>query len=92
MGVVEELLQFVGETIVVDTRTPLVYLGRLAEVKDGFAVLEEVDVHDIGDTPTTKEVYILEARKFGVKKNRHRAHVSLEQVVSVSRLDDIIEY
>jgi hypothetical protein len=92
MGAVEELLPFVGETVVVDTRTPLVYLGRLAEVKDGFAILEDVDVHDIGDTPTTKEIYILEAKKFGVKKNRQRAHVSLEQVVSVSKLEDIIEY
>jgi hypothetical protein len=88
----EGLSKFVGETVVIDTRTPLVYMGRLTEVREGFAVLENVDVHDIGDTHTTKEVYILEARKFGVKKNRRRAHLSLDQIVSISKLEDIIEY
>ncbi len=81
-----------GHEVVVDTKTPIVYIGTLAAVEENLLVLEDVDVHDINDTPTTKELYVLEAKKSGVKKNRSRVHVCLEQVVSVSRLDDVIQY
>lgn len=81
-----------GCEVVVDTKTPVVYIGTLTAVEENLLVLEDVDVHDINDTQTTKELYILEAKKSGIKKNRNRVHVYLEQVVSISRLDDVIQY
>ncbi len=83
---------FVGCEVVVDTKTPIVYIGTLTAAEESFLVLEDVDVHDISDTQTTKELYILEAKKSGIKKNRNRVHVYLKQVVSISRLDDVIQY
>lgn len=87
-----EFEEFVGHEVVVDTKTPIIYIGTLTAADENFLVLEEVDVHDINDTQSTKELYILEARKFGIKKNRSRVHVCFGQVVGISRLDDVIQY
>lgn len=82
----------VGKEVVVDTKSPIVYIGVLESVKDDFIALRDVDVHDINDTSTTKEVYILQASKFGIKKNRSNVHIFLSEIVSISKLDDIIQY
>ncbi len=87
-----EFEKFTGHEVVVDTKTPIIYIGTLAAAEDNFLVLEEVDVHDINDTQTTKEVYVLEAKKFGIKKNRSQVQLTLDQVVSISRLEDVIKY
>ncbi len=49
-------------------------------------------MQEINDTQTNKELYVLEAKKSGVKKNRSRVQLCLDQVVSISRLDDVIQY
>ncbi len=87
-----EFEKLVGCEVVIDTRTPVVYIGTLTAAEEDFLVLEEVDVHDINDTQTTKELYILEAKKSGIKKNRNRVDVRLDQIVSISRLNDVIQY
>ena len=92
MRTAEDCSPFMNEIVVVDTGAPVVYIGTLTAVEHGALVLEDVDVHDMADTNTTKEMYILEARKYGVKKNRRSTHVRLDQVVGISKLDDIIEY
>ena len=88
----EGLKDFAGKTVVIDTKTPLIYLGRLSAIRENSVLLEDVDVHDINDTPTTKEIYIMEARKYGVKKNRHSTQLTMDQIVSISKLEDVIEY
>ncbi len=87
-----EFEKFVGHEVVIDTKTPIIYVGTLTATEEDFLVVEEVDVHDINDTQTTKELYILEAKKHGIKKNRSSVQVCLDQIVSISRLDDIIQY
>jgi len=83
---------YIGSVVVLDTSTPLLYIGTLDRQKDGFLTLIDVDVQDSSQIRATKEVYILEARKYGVKKNRHRVEVRGEIVVSISKLDEVIEY
>ena len=85
---VEEL---VGKIIVVDVESPFVYLGRLQEVRDKTLLLKNADVHDLRDSTTTREVYIRDARVHGVQPNRKSVQVRLDQIVSVSMLDDVIE-
>jgi small nuclear ribonucleoprotein (snRNP)-like protein len=91
-SVKDEMKGFLLKNVVVDTTTPIIYIGRLADISDNFIVLEDVDVHDTTEGTSTKEVYCIEARKFGVKKNRRRVLVMRNMVVSVSLLEDVIEY
>ncbi len=88
----EALKGFVGREVVLDTRGPLVYLGRLERVDAHFYALADVDVHDMSEGQTTKERYVLESRKHGIKRNRAAVLVRKAEVVSLSRLEDVIEY
>ena len=82
----------VGQVVVVDTNSSFVYLGTLARVEDHFLVLTDVDAHDRNESPSTKEQYIMESKRFGVKPNRKEVSVRKALVISVSRLDDVITY
>lgn len=88
----EELTEFVGKVVVVDTSTPLFYLGTLESVDEHYLTLTDCDAHDVNEGASTKEVYCIEAKKHGVKKNRVRVKVRREVIVSISLLDDVIEY
>ncbi len=82
----------VGKDVVLDTKSSYMYLGRVAELDPNFIVLGETDVHDSSESHTTKEVYIMDAKKYGIKKNRTQVLVRLSEVVSISPLDAVIEY
>jgi hypothetical protein len=84
--------ELVGQTVVVDIDGPVIYLGRMVSAGPDFLTLEEVDVHNLGDSATGREKYIIEARKLGVRPNRRRAEVRLARVVGISRLEDVIEF
>lgn len=88
----EEISDMLGKDVIVDTTTPLLYIGKLVEIGDYFITLEEVDVHDSNESPSTKEVYCIDAKKYGVKKNRRRVRIVKSIVASISLLEDVIEY
>ncbi|MCX7703707.1 MAG: hypothetical protein N2234_06375 [Planctomycetota bacterium] len=88
----KELESLVGKDVVIDTTTPILYIGRLSDISDNFITLEDVDVHDTNEGTSSKEVYCIEAKKYGVKKNRKRVFVMKSVVVSLSLLEDVIEY
>jgi len=83
---------FIGCQVVIDTNSPYIYLGTLAAVDEFFITLKEVDVHDQKEGATTKEIYILDAKKSGIKINRHQAIVRKDIIVSFSKLEDVVEY
>ena len=64
--------EFHNQNVVLDTATPLLYIGHLVDVDDSFLTLEKVDVHDLSSTPTSKDVYLIDTRKLGIKVNRER--------------------
>lgn len=82
----------VGKLVVVDTDSRFVYLGRLDRVEIEFVVMKDVDVHDRRESPSTKEQYIMDTKKFGVKPNRKEVRVRKTLVVSLSALDDILPF
>ncbi len=84
--------RFLGKPVVVDTTSPLLYIGTLKAVDDHFLELETTDVHDRGEGHSTNERYALESRKSGVRANRKRVAIRLPAVVSLSLLDDVIPY
>ncbi len=81
---------FVGQVVVLDMCSPFVVLGRLAAISaDGF-VLEDADAHDLRDTTTTREKYILDRRLHGVHANRKQLWVRRAEVIAMSRLEDVL--
>lgn len=86
----EELAAMVGRVVVIDTRSPFVFLGRLQEVRATFAVLRDADAHDLRETMTTREAYVLDAVRHGVNVNRAEVWVRWDEVVAVSKLDDVV--
>jgi hypothetical protein len=88
----KELAGFVGKEVVVDTNTSYIYLGILKDLGADFMALADVDVHDVNEGGSTKEIYVLEARKFGIRMNRKAAQVRLSVVVSISLLEDVVPY
>src|SRR5437870_5459495 len=83
-------IDLIGDTVVLDTAGPILYLGRLREVRpDGF-VLDDADVHDCRDGHAGKELYLCDARRDGVRPNRTSIFVFRETVLSASRLADVI--
>lgn len=88
----DTLRELIGREIVVDTRSPWMYIGRLQEVFADSLLLADVDVHDSSETQLPKERYVLAACETGVKANRRSVYVSLGHVVSVSPLADVIRY
>ena len=86
------ILSYRDKTVVVDTNSNFLYIGKLEEVGDHFVILSDADVHDCRQSPSMNEKYIIEAKKFGVRCNRKRVHIRLQEVISMSLLKDVIEY
>lgn len=86
----ELLNSLVDQEVVLDMIAPYVYVGRLAACDANYLVLEDADVHDLRDTTTTRENYVVDSRRLGIRMNRERVIVRLDQVISVSRLDAVI--
>jgi len=79
-----------NESVVLDTATPIVYIGRLVEITEHTFALEDADMHDCRDGHANKEHYLAETRDEGVAVNRRRVVVMRSFVISVSRLKDIV--
>ena len=87
----QTLESFLSQRVVLDTGGPVVYLGTLAAVTETGFLLKDADVHDTRDGHATPEVYINEAHRQGISPNRKRLLVMHSAVVSISRLEDVVE-
>ena len=85
----ESLKKYIGEKIVVDTRSPWTYIGKLDEVFADSIVLIDVDVHDNNDTTATKEIYLFNSRKTGITSNREKVYVNIDYIVSFSPFESV---
>lgn len=83
--------ELIGRAVVVDLRSTFVCLGTLKRVDPGWLELANADLHDLRDTRTSRENYIAESVMTGVKRNRKRILLNREDVVAVSRLDDVVD-
>ena len=88
----EELNDYLNKPVIIDTATPLIYIGTLSEIGNSFITLKDVDVHDRRESSTAKDLYIIEALKYGTKINRHTVKVVRREIVSISLLSDVVEY
>ena len=85
------LHELVGERVVVDMRSEFVCLGTITRVDDYFVEIKNADLHDLRDTDTTRENYIVESKTTGIKRNRKRVLVLRSDMVAIARLDDVVD-
>jgi len=87
-----ELQEYTGKKIVVDTKTPYIYLGNLVSEDMDYITLSDVDVHDHSSTLVSRDLYIIEAVKYGIKVNRKQVKLMRKEIVSISLLEDIVVF
>lgn len=79
-----------NQVIVLDLQSQYVCIGTLVEVDHRYLILAEADLHDLRDSTTTRERYVLETREHGVRSNRQKILIRHDEVVGLSALTDVI--
>jgi hypothetical protein len=85
------LARLVGQAVVIDLSSPYVCLGTLTGVDREFLELTDADLHDFRDSPATREVYVYNSARVGIRRNRARVLIRRDEVVAVTRFEDISE-
>jgi hypothetical protein len=86
----QRLRGWVGETVVTDFRSPFVAIGVLTDLGQDYLELTDADMHDLRDTETGRELYVVKAARFGVQANRRRLLVRHDDVLGVAKLSDVV--
>jgi hypothetical protein len=86
------LQELIGKVVVVDLKSTFVCLGKLAQADDRYLELRDADLHDLRDTRTTRENYVVASRDTGVKRNRKRVLIDRSEIVAISRIEDVVEH
>ncbi len=81
----------VGEVVVLDLQSSYVCLGTLVEIGPLFFTLLDADLHDFRDSSATREVYVYDSARLGIRRNRARVLIRRDEVVAVTRFADILE-
>lgn len=82
--------ELVGREVVLDTLGPIIYLGTLVAQDDRGFSLENADLHNASEGHATREQYIVESAREGVRVNRRRIFVLRQAVYSISALSDVL--
>lgn len=88
-GASELLASFVGQVVVLDFRSTYVCLGTLVGMDDTFFELRDADLHDFRDSTATREIYVYDSVRLGIRRNRERVVIRRDEVVAVTRFKDI---
>lgn len=89
MNLQERLAQWKGKTVVVDLASPYVAVGVLTDVGDHLVELRDADMHDLRDSETTRENYLVKTARHGVVSNRKVVILRTAEIVGLSRLSDL---
>jgi hypothetical protein len=85
------LEEFLGKPVVVDLRSHYVCLGILERIDPMYLELRDADLHDLRDTGTSRENYVVAAIASGIKRNRTRVLLARAEVVAISRQEDVVD-
>lgn len=78
-----------GQLVVADLDESYLVIGVLVEADDSCLIFTDADLHDHREANCTKDVYLIETLKLGVRANRKRVAVPRRRVVAISRMEDI---
>ncbi len=86
-----ELDSLVGQVVVLDLKSSYVCLGSLEAVDPLFFAMTDADLHDFRDSSATREVYVYDSARLGIRRNRGRVLVRRDEVVAITRFAEIAE-
>ena len=49
----------------------------------------DADFHDFRDSTATREIYVYDSARYGIRRNRARILLRLDDVVAITRFADI---
>lgn len=81
----------VGQLVVLDLSSSYVCLGTLVAVDPLFFAVDDADLHDFRDSAATREVYVYDSARLGIRRNRSRVLIRRDEVIAVTRFGDIAE-
>ena len=81
----------IGQIVILDLKSSYVCLGTLAGMDDLFFTVTDADLHDFRDSSATREVYIYDSARLGIRRNRARVLIRRDEVIALTRFDDIAE-
>jgi small nuclear ribonucleoprotein (snRNP)-like protein len=81
-----------GKIVVVDLISTYVCLGTLVGSDALFLELRDADLHDFRDSSATREVYVHDSVRLGIRRNRARVLIRRDEIVAVTRFDDIATF
>jgi len=85
------LESLIGQVVVVDLRSTYVCIGTLVACDGLYLEMQDADLHDFRDSTATREVYIHDSVRLGIRRNRARVLIRLDEVVAIGRFDDVSE-
>ena len=83
------LTALLGQIVVVDLKSSYVCLGTLAASDQQFLEMLDADLHDFRDSTATREIYVYDSVRFGIRRNRSRVLIRQDDVVAITRFADI---
>jgi hypothetical protein len=86
------LESFVGKIVVIDLISTYVCLGTLVGHDPKFLDLRDADLHDFRDSAATREVYVHDSVRLGIRRNRARVLVRRDEIVAITRFDDVATF
>lgn len=86
---IDRIRHWQGEVVVVDCRSPFVVVGTLRSATAEYIDLVDADMHDLRDTSTNRELYLVKTARYGVEPNRAQLMIRMAEVVGISRLADV---
>jgi small nuclear ribonucleoprotein (snRNP)-like protein len=81
----------VGQVVVIDLKSSYVCLGTLVAYDGCHLELRDADLHDFRDSTATREVYVYDSVRLGIRRNRERVLIRLDDVAAITRFSDIAE-
>jgi len=85
------LEEFLQQKVVIDLRSEYVCLGILKQISGEYLELRNADLHDLRDSDTSRENYVAASVRTGIKRNRKRVLIWRQEIVAISRLEDVVD-
>ena len=88
---ISKLSSLLGQVVVIDMSSTYVCLGTLVDFDDAFLELIDADLHDFRDSAVTRELYVYDSVRVGIRRNRSRVLVRRAEIVALTLFSAVSE-